>query len=130
MASGMPAFEIGFNCRSTAVSWQKSSDFDFNVRAIDSNAVTVYGLGGGRSQHLAAGNVKHGSVPGTSDLGAFDLSFAKRPADVCARVVDGVIGACHVEDRNFVSVYLDQLCLAVGNLVSRGNFYELWHGDS
>src|SRR6266852_2680031 len=130
MASGMPSFEIGFNCKSTSVSREQSSDFHFDVRPIDSNAVTIYGLRGGWSQHLAAGDIKDSSMPGTSDFGAFDLSFTKRPAHVCARVVDGVVGACHVEDRNFDSVYLDHLCLAVGNLVSRGNFYELWHGDS
>src|SRR3977135_3151115 len=110
MASGMPSFEIGFNCKST-------SDFYFDVRAIDSNAVTVYGLGGGWPQHLTAGDIKDGSMPGTSDFGAFNLPLQERPASVGARVVEGVVGTCHVEDRNFDSVYLDQLCLAVGNLV-------------
>src|SRR5260370_35727430 len=119
MASGMPSFEIGFKCKSTSVSREQSSDFYCDVRAIDSNAVPVYGLRGGWPEYLAAGDVKDGSMPRTRDFDAFDISFTKRPAYVCARGIVHVVEAWHVADVNLEAFYVVHLGSAVGNLVSR-----------
>src|SRR6266404_7040613 len=88
------------------------SDFDFNVQAIDANVISAYALTCGRTEHLAGCDIKHCAMPRASDLNTLDLAFAQRPAHVRAGVVDRMVGAVDVEDRNLVTVYLDQLCLA------------------
>src|SRR5438552_10546221 len=122
----MPSFEIGFSCRSISISIN-FSDFDFDVRAIDSNIVSAYALTCGRTEHLAGCDIKNGTVPGTSDFNTFDFPLTKRPAHVCACVIDRVKRTAHVEKGDLFTVDLDHRGLACRNVIGPGNFYSLGH---
>src|SRR5713226_6809575 len=79
-------------------------DLDFDVRTFDANTVTAYRFRSRWSEHLAGRDIKHCTVPGASDLNAFDFSFAQRTTHVRARVIDRVKRTCNVEECNLLAV--------------------------
>src|SRR5690349_17059878 len=109
--------------------FSQGSDFDFNVRTFDANIVTGYRFRSRWSEHLAGCDIKHCALPLTSDLNTLDLSLAERPADMRARVIDGMKRICNVEERNLFAVDFDHHGLARRNILSLRNFDKLWHGS-
>jgi len=103
------------------------SNLDFNISAIDSNIIAAYGLPGGWSQHLTAGDIKYRAVPGTGYFPAFDFSFAERATHVSARVVDRMELTANIEKRDLSSIHLDHPGGAGRNVVGPRNSYKFWH---
>src|SRR5205814_3070810 len=95
----------------------KTSDFDFDVRAIDPNVIAIDGLGRRRSEHLASSYVEHRAMPGTGYFVALDFAFAKRPAYVRAVIIEGMENAADIEERDLFSIYFDHPGLPGGNVV-------------
>jgi len=103
-------------------------DFNLDVRAFYPDLVAVYGFESRRPDGPAGGEVKHGAVPGTSYIGAVDLAFTERAADVSTTVINRVKSAANIEQGDFVSFHLDKLGAADRDFIDCGDFYELRHG--
>src|SRR5713101_6364275 len=66
-------------------------------------------------------------MPGTGDNCSTEFSLTQRPALMGADIIDGVVGAVHIEDGDPLSLNLDTLALTGGNLAGLGDFDEIGH---
>ena len=89
-----------------------SIDLDEHVIPFDLDRKTPHACPGWRVGNGAGFNVEVRAVPGTLNRVPAQRPFAKRPALVCAGVVDRVEGPLHVEQADTVTIGLNHLARA------------------
>src|SRR2546422_331322 len=95
-----------------------SEELDEDSAVLDSDRETghlhggVVGVGAGR-------DVPAPGVPGAHDDPTLEVALAERPAAMGARVVDRVVGAVDVEEREHFALRLDHATFARGDVAHR-----------
>jgi hypothetical protein len=100
-------------------------DLYFNIGSLNAKVVRSDWLGCRWTESSTIGNIKYSSVPGAGHFKAVDFTFAQRPTDMAAAIIDGVKGTANIEDRDLGPVQFDELGPAGGNLSNGGDFDEV-----
>src|SRR5712692_2634342 len=82
--------------------------FQLNVRTVHPDFVGTHSLRRRRAEHLAGADLELGTVPGASDLVVLEFPLRERAAAMRTGIVDGVELTVQVEQRDLLSLHLNQ----------------------